>query len=59
MDCYLCQELPNSQVPLLVCGHYCCPACYCKIKSSKNNNCLVCDSKLKRSNKKNKILNYH
>lgn len=57
MDCYLCQETPNSQVPLLVCSHYCCPACYCKIKSSKNNNCLVCNSKLKRSNKKNKILN--
>ena len=58
MDCYLCQEKENIQVPLLVCGHYCCTVCYCKIKSSRYNECFVCNERLKRSNKKNK-LNHH
>ena len=57
MICYLCQENKNCQVPLLVCGHYCCSKCYCNIKSSRYNNCLVCSEKLKRSNKKNRLLN--
>ena len=54
--CFLCNDDQNNQIPLLVCGCYCCSECYCKLKSSGINNCLVCDKKLKRSGIKNKLI---
>ena len=56
MECFLCQSKESKEVNLLVCSHYCCPQCYVKLKCSKLN-CLVCNERLKRSNKKNRLLN--
>lgn len=53
MNCYICLEAPDKNVPLLKCGHYCCPKCYCSLKFYKMNNCSVCCKKLIRGTKKN------
>lgn len=55
MKCYLCLADEDKNVPLLRCGHYVCPPCYCRIKQDKMYACLICDKKLIRGCKKNKI----
>lgn len=55
MKCFKCLSIV-ANVPLLTCGHFCCPECYCDLKTYKINTCLICDKPLKRGNKKyNKI----
>ena len=54
--CYLCKDNQNNQIPVLVCGCYCCNNCYNNLKSQKINNCLVCNKKLRRSGIKNKLV---
>lgn len=54
MNCYNCLAESDRNVPLLKCGCYVCPPCYCIIKSDKINICLRCDKKLIRGKKKNK-----
>lgn len=54
MECFICKSLVE-RVPLLCCGHFCCPECYTDLKSNKQNTCFLCDKKLIRGNKKNKI----
>lgn len=56
MNCYKCDKGPNLDIPLLRCGCYVCPPCYCLIKGEKINNCLICDKKLIRGRKLNKPL---
>jgi len=53
LDCHICQKTID-RVPLLRCGHFVCPKCYCDCKTMKINNCVVCDRKLIRGSKKNK-----
>lgn len=53
LDCYICLEKIHG-VPLLRCGHFVCPRCYCRCKDVGINNCSVCDRKLTRGTKKNK-----
>lgn len=55
MDCYNCSNAPDRNVPLLRCGHYICPPCYCVLKTNRIYNCLICHKELKRGCKKNKI----
>lgn len=55
MDCYLCNESVDTNVPLLKCNHFLHPKCYCKLKDNKINNCLLCNQKLIRGRKKNKL----
>lgn len=53
MDCYICLEsCPN--VPLLKCGHFVCPPCYCDLKSRRFYHCSLCRKELIRGKKKNK-----
>ena len=52
--CFLCKENQNNQIPVLVCGCYCCNNCYNNLKSQKINNC-ECGKPLKRSARRNKI----
>ena len=40
MYCYKCLAEPDKNVPLLKCGCYVCPSCYCDIKNRKLNECL-------------------
>lgn len=54
MNCYLCNAEPDSHVPLLRCGDYVCPPCYCKIKDSSIEYCLICHKKLIRGKKRNR-----
>lgn len=54
MKCFKCLSIV-ANVPLLTCGHFCCPECYCDLKTYKINICLICDKPLKRGNKKNNI----
>lgn len=54
MDCYICLDAPDKNVPLLKCGCYICPPCYCRLKSNKINDCQVCNKKLVRGRKNNK-----
>jgi len=58
MNCYICESPPNQDIPLLRCGHYVCCECYCRIKSDKINVCLLCEKKLIRGRKLNKIENH-
>ena len=52
MDCYICLEsCPN--VPLLKCGHFVCPPCYCDLKSRRFYHCSLCRKELIRGKKKN------
>ena len=55
--CNVCNDDQNNQIPLLVCGCYCCSECYCKLKSSGINNCITCKKPLRRSSRRNKIQN--
>jgi len=55
MNCYVCDKSPSNDIPLLRCGCYVCPPCYCKIKDERKNHCLVCGKKLIRGKKLNKI----
>ena len=51
MDCYICLEsCPN--VPLLKCGHFVCPPCYCDLKSRRFYHCSLCRKELVRGKKK-------
>ena len=52
-DCFICLE-SSPKVPLLKCGHFVCPKCYCELKGNKINNCCICQKKLIRGTKKNK-----
>lgn len=54
--CYECDEKQIKEVGLLVCGHYACNECYVRLKSSKVHNCLICNDKLKRSQRKQKLV---
>jgi hypothetical protein len=58
MNCFKCDIPKHKEVPLLVCGCYICPDCYCRLKSStpKIQHCLVCNNKLVRSSRKQKII---
>ncbi len=53
MNCNICYQKPNINVPLLVCKHYICTTCYCKQKCNKINNCSICNQRLKRGKKLN------
>lgn len=53
MDCYVCLDFEKSKnIPLLFCGHFCCPECYCKLKINNFKHCLLCYKPLKRRIKK-------
>ena len=56
MDCLNCETQQIKEVPLLVCGCYICPDCYCRLKSSKIHYCLTCNKKLRRSTRKKNII---
>ena len=45
--CLLCDEKDN-QIPLLVCGHYICCACYTQLKCNRIDKCPFCFDKLRR-----------
>lgn len=51
MVCLVCIAIKDKNVPLLKCGHYVCPLCYCNLKSNNVNNC-ACGEKLIRKYKK-------
>ena len=51
--CFICLGF-LERVPLLRCGHFVCPECYCACKGRKINNCCVCNKKMIRGSKKNK-----
>ena len=55
MNCYLCNKEPDLNVPLLRCGDYVCPPCYCKIKGSGENNCILCERRLIRGRRLNRL----
>ena len=52
-NCFICLET-IQRVPLLKCGHFVCPSCYCECKDRGIKNCSVCQKKLIRGGKKNK-----
>ena len=54
MNCFRCLSF-DSNVPLLTCGHFCCPECYVAMQLEKKPFCVLCIKKIKRGNKKNKI----
>ena len=54
MDCYICLDKPDPNIPLLKCNHYVCCHCYCGLKLRGFNECQVCKKKLIRGAKKNK-----
>lgn len=47
MDCYICLD-EFLKIPLLNCGHFVCPKCYCDLKQRKINSCCLCKKKLTR-----------
>lgn len=53
MNCLHCEDPYDKNVPLLRCGCYLCPSCYCRFKASKINKCL-CSKKLIRGSRKYK-----
>jgi hypothetical protein len=53
--CIECDKHKIDEIPLLVCGHYACNDCYVRLKSSKIYNCLICNDKLKRSFRKQRL----
>ena len=55
MDCYICLDCPDPNVPLLKCGHYVCPPCYCSLKNHQFFDCQLCKKKLIRGHKRNRI----
>jgi len=56
MNCYKCDIQQHKEVGLLVCGCYICCDCYCRLKDLKIDKCLCCDKKLRRSQKKQKLI---
>lgn len=47
--CKLCKDVVSKQdVPDLICGHFICPSCYCKLKKENINYCICCDKTLER-----------
>lgn len=46
--CLICRyELYN--IPNLICGHFICPDCYCKLKNKNSKcKCPFCDKTLRR-----------
>ena len=54
MNCFKCNSF-DGNIPLLRCGHFCCCDCYVALKTNKTDFCLLCNKKLIRGNKKNKI----
>ncbi len=56
MDCFCCKTY-FPDISLLTCKHSLCCDCYVKMKMNKNNNCLLCDKKLRRGRKRNRINN--
>ncbi len=56
MNCFKCFSF-DAQVPLLSCGHYCCPSCYVALKTDKQNRCLICNKRLIRGRKHNRETN--
>ena len=53
MNCIICFMSYDKNVPLLKCGDYICPKCYCDLKSNKINECR-CGKKLIRGCRKYK-----
>lgn len=53
MNCLNCNREPNINVPLLTCGCYYCPACYCLMKSNRIYNCIEHNREMVRGRKKN------
>ena len=53
MNCLNCDREPTLAVPLLTCGCYYCPACYCIMKSNRIYNCLAHDREMVRGRKRN------
>lgn len=54
MKCYYCLQV-EYRVPMLECGHFLCPCCFCMLKNDGINNCLRCDKILSREKKKRYI----
>jgi len=50
MNCLVCNDNYDKNVPVLKCGDYICPPCYCDLKICKNE-CL-CGKKLIRSGRR-------
>ena len=53
MNCNICDKEADNNVPLLRCGHYICPDCYCTLKLKNINHCQICFKYLVRGIKKN------
>ena len=51
-NCFICLE-KIEKVPLLKCGCFICPGCYCNLKSRRIDKCSVCNKKMTRGSKKN------
>lgn len=47
---FVCLECSKTcqNIPLLVCSHFVCPACYMKRRNNGLHNCSECGKKLKR-----------
>jgi len=56
MNCSICLDPPDKNIPLLICGHYVCCECYCRLKNMGFTNCLDCNRVLRRGRKKNKLI---
>lgn len=61
MHCYICSQV-ESNVPLLKCGCFLCPSCYCNMKRDGIYHCCridrdgsVCDKPLFRGRRKNRV----
>ena len=56
MNCSICLDPPDKNIPLLICEHYVCCECYCRLKNMGFTNCLDCNRVLRRGRKKNKLI---
>lgn len=45
-ECIVCLE--EFHIPLLKCGHFVCPCCYCGLKNRKMNGCPYCKKRMIR-----------
>lgn len=48
MNCLKCGRAKSNEVPMLKCGCYLCPLCYCKSKSAGVYHCHIHKIELKR-----------
>lgn len=48
MNCVICKREKTPEVPLLKCGCYLCPECYCKQKTNGIYHCTIHKIELKR-----------